>query len=600
MAAIDVTLDQNENIAPARDSDQEDTPLIDADTGIVITDSTEKAASSDYDEEEDDDVEDLTIDQMKEFLMACEDTFTDPLDPNDEKVQVFLDQFEIGAKTEEISKLLEENPETLEATFSQLTTDVKYEDFWKRYFFRCGSTASEDDIAELYKTYARREKARAAESREGTSAITPVRSGLASVTNFLGGAVKALVDDGGGDDPVAPSPYHFATGSDQLRSPEEPSSTAAVAALNFFGGGGRPPFVLNTAVSEDDEGNDSKDEDEEEEEELGWDDDDDDFDDDDVESGNAGQIEFRDAAKEKLQEQFDQAVAERDQLQKTVQMQTEELKALKEAAMDATGNKQMEVLKMQIFEKDAELAALKASLDDTHDEDDRNAREKKEAAMAASQTREMERLAGDLAGKDSEISRLKKELETVQSQLESARAGNLSATEEQASEQERLRSEIEKVTTDSQSYKSSLDKSISENSALQAELQALRQKFAKLESNNSSLQMKIESSGGECAREVATAQEATAKANSRAESLQTELVGLKKSLEASNVRAAQLDEELLTTKQALTKAEEELDRVKTSSSPSPGSISTGTQVLQEPTATKLDVDDGDDGWGDDW
>jgi len=139
--------------------------------------------------------------------------------------------------------------------------------------------------------------------------------------------------------------------------------SAAPTAFGFLstvaGGGGRPPFVMNTAISDDDDGDDDDDvEDEDDDDsdvELGWDDDDeedeedfDGLDDKNNTNPNAGAIafvedddrsetvDFKDAEKEGLLEELEQARSERDALQKTVEMPAEELQKAANAVQNNT------------------------------------------------------------------------------------------------------------------------------------------------------------------------------------------------------------------------------------------------------------------------
>ena len=559
--------------------------MIDPDTGIVLDDATGKSSETDdWDEEEEE--EEPTIEEMKQAIMTFDETFTVPLDETDSTVKAFLDGFDVGSKTEDIAELLKKYPDTLEKTFTLLNSDVKYDDFWKRYFYRCND---EEQILAQYNVYREWKIAEEEKERALKLSRTPVRAGLTSVTNFLGGAVKALVDEGA-DDPVAPSPFFHSGG-------QQSTSNEGSATLSFFGGGGRPPFVLNTAVSEDDD--DSNGLNEAEEEELGWgSDDEEESDDDDGDGENAvGQIEFRDAEKEKLQEDLDQAVDERDQLQKTVHMQAEEIKALKEAAMDVSGNKQIDSLKMQIFEKDAELAALKARIDDTH-EDEKGDAVKEDAEKSAADSRELDRLASELASKDSEVERLKLDLQTVQAQLDSVKSSNEGFSQEQASEITSLRTDLENARSELLVNKSSLEQALSEKSSLEVELQSMRDLVSSLQSDNETLR--------EQSSQVSLAQQQAAEADAHVGALQRELAELKDAVEVANQRASQVENELHAAKQSLADREVELSKEKASPAPpsSPDSMSTGIKVSEEePTVAKLDADDQegeDEGWGDDW
>ena len=274
------------------------------------------------------DKEELTL-AAEERLRRMEmpETFDSPLisedDDEDYKndVEEFLAGFSIEERTDEISKLLEENPDTLKLSFEALVpTKVKYEDFWQRYFYRCDEERINAEIEE--------EDAKAAETR------AQAFKSISAVGNLLGGAVKAVSASLTEDEKNAQA--HQKSGNES----------------GFFGSA-RPPFVLNTTVSEDED---------DEEEELGWDDDEDDDEGEDGDNGEA-QIEFNDVATEKLQKQLKLAVDERDQLQQTVEMQQKEIAALKRPGAEGS---EIEKLKTQLFEKESEVAALRASaLDDS-------------------------------------------------------------------------------------------------------------------------------------------------------------------------------------------------------------------------------------------
>jgi hypothetical protein len=324
LAALDDRLDDDED-----GKERHATPLIDADTGIVIEQPPQLAP---------------TDDEKRAFLYTCHGVFLDELllllppdttitttttstdDDDDETVAntkqsssaaaLWLKEFDIDHQTDEISKLLHDHPQTLGHTLSELMDQVEYPEFWKRYFYRLADERLDATYDEYYYKQQQQEVAAAeADSYKNKGA----GAALTSMSNFFGGAVKRLVEESGDDD-----------GDDGDDDENNKDSTTATSALNFFGGGGRPPFVLNTAVSEDDD-------DDEEEEELGWDDEDED-DDDDNENRNDDdnedddhdhQIEFKDAEKERMQEELAQAMAERDLLHTTVEMQTQELQKLK-------------------------------------------------------------------------------------------------------------------------------------------------------------------------------------------------------------------------------------------------------------------------------
>lgn len=245
-------------------------------------------------------------------------------------VKQFLATFSLESKTDEITALLLENPDTLKLAFEALVpTKVSYEDFWQRYFYRCDEERIKAEIEQ--------------EEEEEKAAHVDAFSSIAAVGTLLGGAVKAvsksIIEDDKTGSPMKP-----------FQMTQNQASKAGIFGTDVFGTSGRPPFVLNTAAGE-----------EEDEEELGWDD--------EEEEGNGRerrnedddgqqQIEFKDAVTEKLQEQLKLALAERDLLHQTVAMQQKEIASLQTHGAE---NAVIEELKTLLFEKESEIAALRAS-----------------------------------------------------------------------------------------------------------------------------------------------------------------------------------------------------------------------------------------------
>ena len=337
-------------------------------------------------------------------LICEEETFLEPLDTEHEEVSKFLSDFNVESKTDDISKWLEENPETLQVQFENLVpTQISYKEFWERFYFRCD--------AQRIQLQWEREKEEKRKARAEAFA-----AGVQGVKNLFGGAVKAvsssLAAADEGVDAVTASPFQSAT----------PSLGAGAGGIHLFGASGRPPFVMNTAVDEDDE--------EEEEEELGWDDDEEDLEDDEDEAYEEGEseevVEFsggKDEELEKLMLQLTQATEERDQLHNTVEMQAKEIARLvsgdSSGAVETNEQKALEKLKMELFEKDAELAALKASLEDTHEDSKENIA-KKDGAKLAAQERELELLRGAAVDNENDISQLKTEISILKQELDKA------------------------------------------------------------------------------------------------------------------------------------------------------------------------------------
>jgi len=253
------------------------------------------------------------------------------------QVEAFLKDFNVTERTDEVSKLLEEHPDTLRKQFETLVpVRINYKDFWTRYFYRC-------DAARIQHEWDAEDQ----RAREARAKL------VGKVSNMLGGAAKVV-----------------ATGMASALTEDDDGNIRASSSAKraFAGSAGRPPFVMNTAVDEDED-------DDEEEEELGWDDDDDDDDDDDgdddgyqstgavsgitstnLSAGGQETIEFKDELLEKTKEQLEQALGERDELHRTVEMQTQELANLR------TGNKdsvEVEKLRATLKEREDELRAMK-------------------------------------------------------------------------------------------------------------------------------------------------------------------------------------------------------------------------------------------------
>jgi len=194
---------------------------------------------------------------------------------------------------------------------------------------------------------------------------------------------------------------------DEQGSEPNPTATSTFTGLNLFGSSGRPPFVMNTAVDEsfDDQPTPPV----EEEEELGWDDEEEGDGGDEEDEDQVEEIEFKEDEKEQLEKLLTQAISERDSLHEMVELQRNEIATLK---LVGVGSNDMEQLKMQLFEKNAELAALKASLEDTYDDDDDDnspTSNKKDATKTALQERELERLSNELSEREIELLELKQQ-----------------------------------------------------------------------------------------------------------------------------------------------------------------------------------------------
>jgi len=389
-------------------------------------------------------------------------------DEESSEVTSFLASFDVTTKTEEITTIISRHPNTVKRYFEQFVpTTISYELFWARYFYRCNE----------FRVEAQWTKQREETHRARQEALS---KNIQNVKNLFGGAIKAVShivhdDDDDDEEDHALSSSSSASVYDTYRSDPTMQMPSAATTQNsndgskgigasFFGIGGRPPFVMNTAVSDDDDNDDNEqtseeEEEEEEEEELGWDDDDDDedyeTDDDDddnneTDEDNEDEIVFGSPSVEMdetiniLKRQLSQLETERDQLHQTVEMQSEEIQQLRTtttpvAAASSTGDEtvaegttnsaekvEIERLKMLIFEKDSELAAVKASMNDTdglndtedNDSDGEGTGDSNDKVKAAEA--KVRKLTEILRIKDTQLEEKQKEVSTLASELSSA------------------------------------------------------------------------------------------------------------------------------------------------------------------------------------
>lgn len=493
-------------------------------------------------------------------LQGHAETYQEPLDENYEVVQEFLESFKIDDKTQEIAKLLEDYPDTVKVHFETLVpTEIPYDVFWQRYFYRCDPARIEQEWEEQ-------------EGENRQARMKALAGGLSSVTSLFGGAMaavsKAVTSESRSDGEEVPA-SHFGLKSSSGNVP-------AGKGLNLFGAGGRPPFVMNTAVDEDED-------DGEEEEELGWDDDEEDEDEGGDEEDSPSdamdvseEITFTGGNNpeiERLSEQLVQALSERDALKETIALQNKEIADLKVSKPDsASSAKAIERLKLSLFEKDSELAALKASLEDTHEDDDQVDYSKKDAAKIPALESEVERLTGMISEKDAELAAAKEVAEEARAELARMR-------EHAASEQDVLQTSLDMA---------------------KAETESLRQALESMSGHSEELDI---------ANEKLTASQATAKA------LDDELAKMKMELADVKQRSAEKEQEMVMLKEHLVLLEarqvpvsepneeaalkhlprdlapEEEERA------SPSSESTGVKVEKAPPVRP---DDAEDDWGDDW
>jgi hypothetical protein len=551
-----------------------------------------------------------TVPEMKEFLYSIDQVFLDPLTPSELEAASgsaasILENVDV--KTQDIVDLLQ-NDKALEAAFSRLTDQVEYKDFWTRYFVRL---EEEDALTQAYQTYSKLQKQEAHRTERETAG-----NALQSVTSFLGGAVKRLIqetnDDGDDDDDDINEGHDQNEKGDDVESSQRKTG----GPLSFFQVTGRPPFVLNTAVSDDDE---------EELDPLGWDDDDDDRSDEDgkngpegdEDEGKEGQIEFKDAEKESLQEELAQAITERDMLHKTVEMQTEEIKKLREGVASKDESKQVEAFKMQLFEKDSELAALRARMDDDQDRAEPEINNEELVSLR----REVEVLRTQLAERDSEILRLKEDIVTA--------AGDV--VDDNSAE---LRERLDNALSEMMLQKAALETLTGEKKNLLEQLESMKSSMERVLAESNALRKAQKELGGESTAQLAAMQLELSDTKSRLENLTSENQSLQSAMHDAKAmlasaegmqRSAQItldakEQELGEVRQSLATAKAELESKRREVSTaavttaqatqpsSPGSSSTGVKIPSPPEVlepvqpevpepeVKSDDDDGSD-WG---
>ena len=166
---MDQTLD--EPLIRGNESQQEDN-LIDPDTGIPLSSIPQTPASTS--ETAWISPTEATTEQMKERLISCEDVFVDSIQTDMEVFENF--DFDVDAKTQEISELLKSDP-ALQTTFSMLSDTVTYNDFWKRYFYFIND---EEQLPNTYSIYYQKYLQQRADAQPSTATTA-----MGGITSFL-------------------------------------------------------------------------------------------------------------------------------------------------------------------------------------------------------------------------------------------------------------------------------------------------------------------------------------------------------------------------------------------------------------------------------
>jgi len=509
---------------------------------------------------------------------------------DEEEIKQYLAEFDIQSKTEQISTLLSDYPHLADNFETLVPVVVTYEQFWQRYFYRC-------DPQRIIKEW-QDEDERARLKRQEL-----IGKGVKSVQNMFGGALQAFkkvtVQDGGKKEESIYEKYQAEL--EEKQKAMLPTSTEdnqndkggigkRLGALGFFGGTGRPPFVMNTAESDNEEDiyeEDDEEEYEEEEEELSWgsdDDEEEEEEDDDDESSDENGVdkseqeivftspEAKSTEVEKLREELSDAQQDRDQLNETIKKQAVELAKYKDTASSASntgtgtdvGDAERERLQMQIFEKDSELAALKASLDDTHEND--SAIDK--------------RMEIKIQEKDKEIEKLN--LEVKQLRIDVTTAENLT--------EERLSFLQSKFDQEKAEYEDSLAQlthqmSITEEAA-SSKIVAMNQKHSSVDSTIADLKTQLQAAQSKQEQAEAMVQKLQTELESSAEEMKTQSLNFAKTLE-DEISKARSEQNIVSVAPLISTTAQEVEG---------SSMSSAVDISSKVEKSTNE----DDGWGNSW
>ena len=443
-----------------------------------------------------------------------------PIDPKDDPAIIaFLTTFTLQSKTQEIGEILADSPDTTCKHFDYLVPQfVSYEQFWQRYYYRCDP----ERIQREWEEEEVRERIRRMELIEnGKKRVQDLFGGaLKSIIKGAGSGGGDGIIRASGSDVKEESIYekYQAELEEKRRAFQDGSGHSGegggtgvgiadekerkIGGLGGIFGRVRPPFVMNTAVDDDDdeeeyeeddaaqdENNRSDHDDDEEAEEdddFGWGSDEDDEEDDDGVSNGSQEDGDSEGTEEvvfsspdadtdtdtdpdksgspemeMLRRELDKALKLKEELERTVERQEQQLKIsvsalqLQEesstpqedvvATEDDSGGAaaaaaaEVERLELALFEKDSELAALKASREDADGE-----REERESEA-------MDELKVKVDGQEAEIIRLISELGKKEEQFDGLRE-NLKKAEalqdkEDATDNEMLAEALETINS---------------------------------------------------------------------------------------------------------------------------------------------------------
>lgn len=171
-------------------------------------------------------------------------------DDDDPSVIEFLQTFDIQSKTDEISAILEENPDSVQILFESLVpVRLTYEQFWQRYFYRCDENRIRNEW-DAYDEQMRRERQEI------------IDRGKQTVSNLFGGALKLVKRVGNQENGEKLSTYEKYQAeleqkkksmrlSSRNSSYSRKSDDENPSLLGSLFQGSRPPFVMNTAVDDE-------------------------------------------------------------------------------------------------------------------------------------------------------------------------------------------------------------------------------------------------------------------------------------------------------------------------------------------------------------
>jgi len=357
ISLVDKTVDKEPSLCEERDT--ESPRDSESSTEVKSTTDTEQLDTSSVEDT-------LGREDNQNEISAIDSSLIDEYDEVD--VKSFIESFDITTKTGEIADILELNHDTVAFHFEKLVpVTVSYAEFWRRYFYRCDLDRIQDEFDN--------EEERIQQKRQEL-----IDKGMKSVKNLFGGALQAFKNVNKVEERKG-SIYekYQAEVQEQQRAVESKhndstnegeGSTSISMNMGLFGG--RPPFVMDTTDSYDKEEDNVEDE-----EGFGWGSDEEES----IEENESSHVETDENETDneitfevserkelvKLQSQLAEAQLKNSQLQETLdeqQCQLVEPKDINKDMEDFNLEDEIERLKLLLFERDSELAAVKASFND--------------------------------------------------------------------------------------------------------------------------------------------------------------------------------------------------------------------------------------------